>query len=363
MGAARSKVVTVHVTGPLAPLAAGFESMLSERGYTPLTRVRHLQVMLHLSRWLQARQWDAAGLTDHRVEQYLAERRAGGYTAYCSRTSLSPLWELLALHGASLGASPTVPASRADVLLAGYSRFLREERALASSTTAAYVVRARRFLAEDVGEHSMGGLGSADVIGAVLCESTARSVGSTQFFVVALRAFLRYCYLVGLVQTDLSAAALPVTGRRRSFLPRRISPVDARALLRSCDRRTGVGRRDYAVILILLRLGLRAGEVAALSLADLDWRVGQIVVHGKAGRVDRLPLPVDVGEAIAGYLRHARPDTAGREVFVRTTAPRAGLSRGGVSLIVRRACVRAGLAPAGAHRLRHSLVISPAPVG
>jgi hypothetical protein len=187
MGAPRSKVVTVHVTGPLAPLAAAFESMLSERGYTPLTRVRHLQVMVHLSRWLQTRQLDAAGLTGQRVEQYLDERRAAGYTAYCSRTSLSPLWELLALHGAPLGASPAGTVSHADVLLAGYSRFLREERGLASSTTAAYVARARRFLAEGVGEQGLGVVGAADVIGAVLRESAALSVGSTQFFVVALR--------------------------------------------------------------------------------------------------------------------------------------------------------------------------------
>jgi integrase/recombinase XerD len=205
MSGPKSKVVVVHVTGPLAPFAAAFESMLTERGFTPLTRVRHLQVMLHLSRWLLARQLDVAGLSDQRVEQYLGERRAAGYTAYCSRTSLSPLWELLALRGAPLGASPEVAVSQVEVLLAGYSRFLREERALASSTTAAYVVRARRFLAEGVGEHGLGGLGAADVVGAVLRESAALSVGSTQFFVVALRAFLRYCYVVGLVETDLSA--------------------------------------------------------------------------------------------------------------------------------------------------------------
>src|SRR5439155_2631926 len=144
-----------------------------------------------------------------------------------------------------------------------------------------------------------------------------------------------------LIGTDLSAASLPVTGRRRSVLPQTISAADARALLRSCDRRTAIGRRDYAVILILMRLGLRACEVAALQLGDIDWRAGQITVHGKAGRVDQLPLPAQVGEAIVAYLRHARPCTDRREVFLRVTAPRIGLERGGVSLIVRRACLRA----------------------
>lgn len=156
-------------------------------------------------------------------------------------------------------------------------------------------------------------------------------------------------------RTDLSGAALPVTGRRRSTLPQGISPADARALLKSCDRRTPVGRRDFAVILILLRLGIRACEVAGLQLDDIDWRAGQLTVHGKRGRVDQLPLPVDVGEAIAAYLRHDRRRTDRREVFLKVTAPVTGLRRRVVSLIVRRACARAGLDPCGSHRLRHSL--------
>ena len=112
---------------------------------------------------------------------------------------------------------------------------------------------------------------------------SARNVGS-QFFVVALRSFLRYGYLTGLIHTDLSGASLPVTGRRRSVLPQGIGPAAAKALLGSCDRRTAVGRRDYAVILILLRLGLRACEVAALRLPDIDWRAGRITVYGSPRR-------------------------------------------------------------------------------
>ena len=123
----------------------------------------------------------------------------------------------------------------------------------------------------------------------------------------ALRSFLRYCYLAGLVDRDLSGAALPVSGRRRSLLPQGITPTQAKALLRACDRRRASGRRDYAVIVLMLRLGLRAREVATLRLDDLDWRAGQLTVHGKGGRVDQLPLPVDVGEAIAAYLRRGRP--------------------------------------------------------
>lgn len=350
----KSKVVTVHVVGPLAPYAQQFRLLLVERGYTPLTRVRQLQVMVHLSKWLRAGELDVGDLTSARIDEYVAQRRSDGYSSFCSRASLRQLLEVLAGCGAPL-VEPTPPESEIGVLLGGYARFLREERGLAASTTAAYVLRARRFVTGYDHGADLGRLHTGDVTRAVLREAGTVSAGSAQFFVVALRSFLRYGYLCGLIGTDLSAASLPVTGRRRSVLPQGISAADARALLGSCDRRTAVGRRDYAVILILMRLGLRACEVAALRLGDIDWRAGQITVHGKAGRVDQLPLPAEVGAAIAAYLRHARGCTDRREVFLRVTAPRIGLERGGVSLIVRRACGRAGLAPCGSHRLRHSL--------
>ena len=175
---------------------------------------------------------------------------------------------------------------------------------------------------------------------AVLDESTTRSVGSVQYFVVALRSFLRFCCVQGLVEVDLSGAAPWMTGRRYTCLPRGIGRREAAALLWSCDRRRAVGRRDHAVLMTLLRLGLRAGEVATLTLDDIDWRGAQIVVHGKGRRDESLPLPVEVGEAIAAYLQRGRPDTTRREVFLTVAAPLAGLTRGSVSLIVRRARVR-----------------------
>lgn len=354
MAKPKSKVITVRVTGLLAPYAQQFESLLTERGYTPLSRVSQLQVMVHLSKWMRAGELDVGDLTLARVDEYLAQRLANGYSSFCSRGSLRQLLDVLARCGAPL-VEPSVPGSEVDVLLAGYSRFLRRERGLAASTTAAYLLRARRFVTGYGHGADLDQLHTGDVTRAVLREAGTVSAGSAQFFVVALRSFLRFGYLTGLIGTDLSGASLPVTGRRRSVLPQGISAGDARTLLRSCDRRTAVGCRDYAVILVLLRLGLRACEVAALRLQDIDWQVGQITVHGKGTRLDRLPLPVEVGEAIAAYLRRARPRTARREVFLRVTAPRTGLGRGGVSLIVRRACARGGLAPCGAHRLRHSL--------
>lgn len=180
------------------------------------------------------------------------------------------------------------------------------------------------------------------------------SVSATQFFVSGLRAFLRFCFVEGLLQADLSPAGLAVTGRRRSSLPRGISRADAAALLGACDRRSGLGRRDHAVIIVLLRVGLRAREVAGLTLDDIDWRAGELVVRGKGGREDRLPLPADVGAAIASYLRRGRPASARREVFLRARAPYEPIASGTVCSTVRRACRRAAIAEVGAHRLRHT---------
>jgi integrase/recombinase XerD len=193
------------------------------------------------------------------------------------------------------------------------------------------------------------------VTAAVLRESTAVSVSATQFFVAGLRSLLRFCFMEGLVGADLSQAALPITGRRRSSLPRGITKADAAALLDSCDRRFALGQRDYAVIITLLRLGLRAREVAGLGLDDLEWRFGEVVVTGKGGRQDRLPLPADVGEAISSYLRRGRPQGDRRTVFLQARAPFGPIAPGSVSSTVRRACRRAGIAEVGAHRLRHTV--------
>src|SRR5262250_2418364 len=236
--------------------------------------------------------------------------------------------------------SRTAPA---EVLLAGFAGYLREQRGVSALTVDAYVAGVRRFLACRGVASSLHELSAAEVSKAVLHEVVGRSPATVRRYGCALRAFLRHCHLAGLIKTDLSAAVLPVAGRRRSLLPQGLTEAQALALLRGCDRRRAAGRRDYAVIVLMLRLGLRAREVAALRLEDLDWRTGLITVHGKGGRVDQLPLPVDVGEAIAGYLRRGRPRTASREVFVRVVAPPVGLTRSGVTNIVVDAARRARL--------------------
>lgn len=250
--------------------------------------------------------------------------------------------------------SRSTTAAAPMAVLDGFIGYLRELRGVSALTIEAYARDVRRFLARHVERRGLGELTAAEVSHAVLDDMVGRSPATVRRYGCALRAFLRYGHFAGLIETDLSAAVLPVSGRRRSLLPLGINAAEARALLHSCDRRRAVGRRDYAAIVLMLRLGLRAREVAVLRLEDIDWRVGLITVHGKRARVDQLPLPGDVGKAIAGYLQRGRPRTTAREVFVDAAPPHAGLGGRGVSKIVRRACVRAGLAPFGAHRLRHS---------
>ena len=353
MGRPVSKVTRAPVTGPLAPFAPALGARLRASGYTPLTTVNVMRLMAHLSRWLSANGLGAADLTRGQVERYVAARRAEGRTSGLSPRSLDPILGMLTDAGALTPEEPAGPVSEEERLLAAFERHLLCERALTGSTAAAYVAYARRFLAGWAGRR-LDGVTAADVSGAVLAEAEAVSASSAQYFVVALRAFLRFCFLDGLVEADLAGAALAVTGRRRFPLPRGISRADARALLAACDRRRRTGRRDYAALMLLLRLGLRASEAAALTLEDIDWRAGEITVHGKGRRDERLPLPADVGEAIAGYLTRGRPVTGRREVFLRAVAPAGPLSRGGISFIVRRACRRAGVAEVGAHRLRHT---------
>jgi integrase/recombinase XerD len=344
------------MTGPLAPFAGPYGFELKERGYTQRTSVNALRQVGRLSRWLESSGLSVAELSEERVEEFLAFQRAGGrHRSGWSRPGVLCLLDVLRELGVVAAEEPAGAGSPREVLLGAFERFLLTERGLAAGTVRGYVRHARRFLEGLPPSGGLARLAARDVTEAVLRESGAVSVSAAQFFVSALRSFLRFCFLERAVEVDLSQAALPVTGRRRSSLPRGISKIDAAALLDRCDRRSAVGRRDYAVLLTLLRLGLRASEVAALTLDDIDWRAGELVVRGKGARQDRLPLPAEVGEAIASYLRRGRPASDRREVFLRARAPFRPIAAGTVSSTVRRACRRAGVAEVGAHRLRHTV--------
>jgi site-specific recombinase XerD len=198
-------------------------------------------------------------------------------------------------------------------------------------------------------------LRAADVIDFVVERTPQQSRGAAKLTVTALRSLLGFLHLDGRIAHPLIGAVPSVAGWRLAALPKALTSADLRVLFASCDRRCATGRRDFAVLTMLARLGLRAGEVAALQLDDIDWRAGTITVRGKGPHIEPLPLPSDVGQAVANYLRRARPDTAlDRTVFVRVKAPHRALSGGGVTQIVAGAADRAGLGRIHAHRLRHT---------
>ena len=346
----------VRATGPLAPHAGGFRRELALQGYTLNSASGQLRLMAHASRWLAVRGIGVEELTPACVEHFLADRRAEGYTLWLSSKAMAPLLDYLR----GLGLLPTlvvaVPATEAERLLQHYRTFLVDERGLAAGTVAAYLHVAGLFLAAHATDRvlHLDRLRAAEVTEFVLAECASRSVGSAKFIVCGLRSLLRYLYVAGHIDRQLDAAVPSVAGWRLASVPVAFGRVEVARLLASCDRRTTFGRRDYAVVTLLARLGLRAGEVATLGLGDIDWRAGELVVRGKGQRQERLPLPSDVGEAIAGWLRRGRPRCECATVFTRVRAPHRPLTSAGVSAIVSAACRRAGLPELNAHRLRHT---------
>jgi site-specific recombinase XerD len=269
---------------------------------------------------------------------------------------MTPLLAYLRSLGIVQAPSCAAPVTPVEALLDRYCCYLTEERGLAESTVAAYSHVARLFLfnRSPEGELDLERLDAAAVTHFVLAECRTRRVGSAKYIVCGLRALLRFLYAEGHVESQLAAAVPSVAGWRLAGLPKALSNREVSALLASCDQRTVFGRRDFAALTLLVRLGLRAGEAAALALVDIDWRVGEVLIRGKGRREGCLPLPMDVGEALVGWLRRGRPRCESPKVFTRVRAPHRGLTSGGVSAIVRAAAARAGLAEVGAHRLRHT---------
>ena len=246
--------------------------------------------------------------------------------------------------------------TEAEQLHEHYRAYLVQERGLAAGTIAGYLHVARLFFAARAvdGRAAPGSAerGGGDRVRACRVRAALGRLGQVRRVRAAVAAALPY--VAGHIEAALDAAVPKVAGWRLAGLPVTFGRAEVARLLASCDRRTTFGRRDYAVLTLLVALGLRAGEVAALELADIDWRAGELVVRGKGRRQERLPLPVDVGEALAGWLRRGRPRCECAKVFTRVRAPHRRLTSAGVSAIVRAACVRAGLPEVNAHRLRHT---------
>lgn len=348
-----------RVSGALEPFAVGFAAELSRQGYTPNSARLQMHLMAHLSRWLASKSLDAGGLAAPEVERFLGARRAAGYTNYLTDKAMQPM--LAHLRGLGVAPRPPAPAPKGPVavVIESYRHYLTVERGLGSGTARGYEDAVRPFLRGRVSADSLDldlrHLTAADITAFVVARCPRQGRGAAKLTVTALRSLLGFLHVEGAIERPLAAAVPSVAGWRLAGLPKGLEPAQVRSLLASCDRRTRQGRRDFAILTTLARLGLRAGEIAALQLDDIDWRAGEVVVRGKGNRAERLPLPADVGAAVAAYLRRGRPaSAAGRAVFVRVKAPHRLLSSAAVTHIVASAARRAGLGRISSHRLRHT---------
>lgn len=345
----------VEVPGPLAAYAVGFRLELASRGYSRSRATGLLLLMARLSRRLAELGREVEELSDDDIEQFVSYRRkVSRDDRQLTARAMALLLEYLRGLGVVPGPAPAVLTVQ-EQFLGAFVDHLGIQRGLAASTIDNYRRVAVGFLAMESDWPARIAEANADHVTAfVLARAARRSAGSMNNVTTGLRALLRWLHLEGHTPLSLAGAVPTAPSWRDSGLPRAVAPDKILRLLASCDRHTNAGRRDLAILTVLARLGLRAGEVAALNLDDVDWRAGEIEVRGKGNRRERLPLPVDVGQAIAGYCRQGRRRSGCRRLFLHVHAPHTGLSHTGINQVVARACERAGLPHIGAHQMRHS---------
>jgi site-specific recombinase XerD len=341
--------------GAMGPFIEGYWAWLTERGYSPGTVIHLLAMAGALGRWMDTRGIVVGDLNRPVIAEFRSARHAAGMRCVPGAHGLDRLLEFLGQQGVLAVSVPA--ADPVEEWVQRYRRWLVDERGLAEATVERYVKLARLFLTQrSTGSvHCVENLTGTDIVAFLLEESERLSVGSVKGRVAELRSLLKFLYLQGLTPRLLTTVVPPVAGWRDTGVPRAIPAADVQLLLDSCDRSDSVGVRDFAMLMLVARLGLRSAEVARLELGDIDWRAGQIILRGRASRQEGMPLPVDVGEALTAYVTQARPSTRIRQVFLAAKAPMRPIPPGLVSDVTHRACDRAGLPRLGAHRLRHSL--------
>ncbi len=346
--------------GPLGTYLEGFGALLDARGYARATERQQLQCVADFSRWLDRRRLGVGDVDERQGTEFLRARRRRGHASRGDGPTLRTLLAHLRHTGVIPPPPPAVDPPERSRVEQTFGVYLAQERGLSRATLINYLPVVRRFLSERVatGAIRLDEIRLADVTRFVSRHAHAFSPGRVKLMLTALRAFFRFLRLQGETAVDLASSVLSVADWRLARVPQWLPAAQVKQLLRHCDQQTRLGQRDYTILLLLARLGLRAGEVVGLTLDDLDWDAGELVVRGKGGRQDRLPLSGEVGQALATYLRQGRPPCGSRRVFLCAQAPRRGFTSSvAVCTIVRRALARAGLHPPsqGAHLLRHTL--------
>lgn len=345
---------SVRVRGSVQAYVRGFWAELEQQGFKPLTILRHLRLLAHLGRWLEAKRIGVQDLTGERALSFIRHRARLGHTALCSARAIEPLLRFLRGMGAVPAAAPVPNESPVERFVGEYAAHLVRDRGRAATTVHIYTVHVRSFVEEECSRLAWSQLTGA-AVGRFLLRSSRRKGTPTCIQIVsALRSLLRYLHVRGEVPAHLMWSLQPVAHWRLASIPKALDASQIRHLLASFDD-SPVGLRNAAIVLLLLRLGLRAGEVAALDLEDISWRTGELVVRGKGRRESRHPLPRDVGQAIAAYLRRGRPCArTTRGLFVRARAPYTRLTMVGISHFLQYRLRQMGVPRGGAHVLRHT---------
>lgn len=336
----------------------GFVATLATMGYPGTTQHEKRRVLARFSGWARRARLAIADLDEACVETFLASCRRKR-RKMDDATVQQFLDHLRAIGVVPPGSAAASEASSGEVLLREYFGHLRNDRGLCGRSVEVYAPFARAFVDEQTLPERAASLDASAVRAYLLGRSRSRSVSFVKLLAAALRSFLRFLFLEGMTQTDFSLAVPPVRRWRLAAVPPFLTAEEVERVIAATDRSTASGCRAHAMLLLLARLGLRAGEVASLELDDICWERGEIVVRGKGRVYDHLPLLDDVGEALAHYLRDARGPSSSRRVFLRRCAPHVGLSGPtAVCLVSRQALRRAGVMRAGrvgAHIFRHSL--------
>jgi site-specific recombinase XerD len=343
--------------GPLAEHLKAYAQQLYNQGYKVQTGQLQLRMLGHFNRWLQSNCLIADEIDSSTVERYRRFRIKAGKLRTGDTAALARMLRILRPSQVEMPASPPIAC---QTVLREFQHYLRQERGLAEATITCYTPVVRAFLAEcfPTGIPDFHQLCASDVTGFVKRQAERITTKHVTTVGTALRSFLRHLLHRGAIDTDLAACVPAIATWSLSSVPKFLSAEQIQRVLDSCDRDTAIGKRDYAILLLLAQLGLRAGEVAALRLDDIDWEAGLITIRGKGKRAAQMPLPVEAGTAMADYLRQARLDCSSRSVFIRGKAPLVGFANSiAICSLVDRALKRAGVESThrGAHLFRHSL--------
>ena len=357
----RQVVLSRAPEGPLAGRISSFAESLSGQGYALHSIHRQVLLAACFSRWLKQKGVGMRSIGSEHPVLYLRYRARHARPCRGDSAALRHLMDFLRSEGVIAGEKPSARRlTPAEQCAQAFEQYLLDVRALAHATIINYVPFIRTFLEDRFGNGriALSRLCAGDVVKFVQRQAPRLHLKRAKLMTSALRSFLRYARYLGEVSLDLAAAVPIVANWSMTSIPRAISPDHVRQLLASIDRRSAPGRRDYAVLLLLARLGLRSSEVAFLELDDIDWKAGRLYARGKGAQRLELPLPTEVGKAIVAYLRHGRPVSTSRRLFLRAKAPIRGFQgASGVGSIVRHSLERAGInAPTrGAHQFRHGL--------